>query len=376
MVNPQTISIDTSVFGDIASDYYGNDGSRRALAHDTISFMIDNSLIPFFSLHHLVEHLQHRDARVVTERLSLIGALPAVSWVRGGSPALPGSIIDVMGTELSLTLQGKVGSDRIIAQARQDMIQYGSGDDLLSWCGDTLMIARELGCFQTQKSKVIDSLLHIMDPAVSRVKVSDLKGATRRSPSDAIEQFRKLKVAIESELVTRGDKKLNNAKGVADRFVQEVQEESLALFQDSSLSFYDHLLQSHGLCEADIDDDFTMGDLGEMAVLKKQVSVVARSYDIDIEEAAKVPIKSMPSGFIVSEIEKSIRKEKRANGSNIADKYMAVFSLYADYNIFDKRINEYFRQLLRKNDPIVKHINNVVKVSHYSGIESCCEPAT
>lgn len=370
MIVTKLISLDTSVFGAIAADYFSRD---NLVARKVVQFLIDNGFIPLFSIHHIAEHLQCSDIKVIDKRFSLIRSFPVVAWIKGGVSGLPGSIIDLMGSEISLMQDGVKDPSEILQKSKQYLIRYGSGEDLICRHEEILWTTRALGCFKLQRSKAIDSLVHVANRGVLSERLYDIKKYKRNTSIEALKKFDELKRVITDNLVKSGDKKLEKVPEVTDWFIGQVKADAQDLFTNDNLSLFDHLLNSYGLSEKDIDKNTTVGDLGEIATHKEQLKIVARSYDLNLRKSYKFPMKSIPSKYITSEVEKCIRSEKRASGSNVIDKYISALSLYVDLNIVDKRVNEYISQIKRKKHPISKLITTVAKVSHYSEVEKVCK---
>ena len=364
------ISIDTSVFGELAQDYFSNNDKP---ANNAIKFLVDNALVPFFSIHHFAEHLQCADDSAVDKRLSLIRSLPIVAWIAGGVSGLPGSIMDLVAGEIILMLGGTTAPTEILQKSKQDFIRYGSGEELIEDTASVLLAIRKLGYFDIQKAKSIDSLVHVADRSILNTKLYDLRNAKKNSPAVALQTINSLKNLFVANLDKSGDKKICDTRKVADWFIEKVKESSKELLFDSDLGFYEHLLASNGLKEEDINENTTIADLGELSTHRHQLDIISRSYAFDLDSAYRIPMMDIPSKYITTWLEKCIRLEARASGSNVIDKYMAAFSLYVDLNIADKRIVEYISQLRRKDNPIAKEIKHVVKVPHYSKIADTCK---
>lgn len=370
MIIPRLISIDTSVFGDLAKDYYCQDIKRSNKAKRVKDYIINSGLIPFFSLHHFQEHLQHKNDDLLKKRFSLIREFPVVSWIKSKNNSFfTGSVIDIFASEIRLILDGIKSKNDIILKTKDHLFQYGSGSGLLDNFEDELLFLREFDYFDTQKQKSIDSLIHIMDPNISKIKLSDIQDLEFRTPEDVRKNLDVHRQKIKLELIKRGDKKLKDVNVLSNQFIREVEKFGLELNQNSSATLIEKVLSVYGLTRTNIDENTTIGDLGALAVYKTQIDIISEPYDFNTDTVLKLPKSAIPSIDVLARVEKIIRNESRAHGSNFPDKYMSVFALYVDYLIADKRINECFRQLRNKDSDIIPQSNHILKMSHYSNIE-------
>ncbi|MFW1480374.1 hypothetical protein ACEWA0_23325, partial [Vibrio parahaemolyticus] len=103
MSKSKLISIDTSIFGDIAKDYFSDNEVLRSQARKTVDHLVLNGYIPFVTYHHILEILQHEDTGTVLNRWSLFQQFPYVAWLSSYDPnAGLGSILDIHKIEVLL----------------------------------------------------------------------------------------------------------------------------------------------------------------------------------------------------------------------------------------------------------------------------------
>ncbi len=370
MILPKLISIDTSVFGNLARDYYCQDIKRCNEAKRVKNYIINSGLIPFFSLHHFQEHLQYKDDELLKKRFSLIREFPVVSWIKSKNNSFfTGSVIDIFGTEIKLILDGVKTKKDIISKTKDGLFRYGTGCELLNNFDDELLLLREFDYFDTQQQKSTDSLVHIMDPSISKIKLSDIKDSDLRTPEEAEKYLTEHRQKIESELAERGDKKLKDINTLSDQYIEAVEKFCSNVNQNSSETLIEKLLSANGLTKANIDKNTTIGDLGDLAAYKIQLDIISKSYNFNSDIVLKFSKSIIPSIDVLTKVGIIIRNEPRAHGSNFPDKYMSVFSLYVDYLIVDKRINECFRQLRNREPDFIPQFNQIIKMSDYCDIE-------
>lgn len=372
IIAPRLIAIDTSILGKVAKDYSSQTHSRRKNALKFLSTITDRGLIPFFCMHHFQEILQHDNDSVVSDRLSLIKRFSQVAWVKPSSPeGLVGSIIDIQGTEISKLINDpNITIETLIAEIRQELITYSSGELFINDIEEELLILRKLNVFETQKSKAISSISHVRNSKTDNLKLSELHHSKLKSPNEVNESMKLLRATLKQELEKRGDRKLENQDETIDQFIKLVIKDGLKMYESNPDSLYKKFINSHGIEEHEVNENWTVGDLGYYAIFKEKIKVIARSFDLDLEKALQIPPSAIPSWFIWAELDKKTREEKFATGSNIIDKYLVSLAFYADILIVDKRVKEYFKQITQKNKLFSDINNHVIKLSSYENLEN------
>ena len=368
---PKLIAIDSSILGKVAKDKISQTQSRRNKASKFLSIISDRGLIPFFCMHHFQEILQHDNDSVVYSRLSLIRGFKQVAWIKPNSQeGLVGSIIDVQGTEISTLINDPdISVKALVTDIKQSLISYSSGETFMNAIEEELLMLRKLNLFETHKSKAIDSISHVRNPDIDNMKLSELHHSQLKSPSEVNKSIKLLRDNFKQELQTRGDRKLENQDETIDQLLKLVINDGLKMFEPNQDSLYKKFINSSGLEENEVDENWTVGELGDYAIFKEKIKVIARSFNFDLNNALKIPQNVIPSWFIWVELDKKISQEKFAAGSNIIDKYLASLAFYADILIVDKRVKEYFNQLTRKykNFSFIK--NKIIKLSEYENLE-------
>ncbi|WP_375750028.1 hypothetical protein [Vibrio sp. HN007] len=370
MSKSNLISIDTSIFGDIAKDYFSTSEVLRRKAKSTVDHLIVNGYIPFVTYHHILEILQHEDINTVLNRWSLFTEFPYVAWLSSHDPnAGLGSIIDVHKVEVSLTLAGEGNDINLLAKAVEaSLIQYTKGSEFVERFQDLYMNVRELGIPHSQRDKEIESIGHVRDKEVDKIKLSSLFDSSLRSPNDMLKSMQQFESNLCKSLQISGDPKLTDVEEVATNFIREVLNNSIDLFS-TDMSLYEAFVLSAGVRLDQVTPNTSIGQLGNIAAYNQQVKVILSSLGLPEELERKLPYKSQITWEIWDHFESAMKYEKFAHGSNMQDKHMCVFAIVTDVFTVDKRVCEYFRQLTRKNKSLVSVFDSVVKVSHYSKLE-------
>src|SRR3989304_5481468 len=149
-----------STQGKVSKDFYSRDSGRYKRALSFIDFITNNGLIPFFSLHHLEEILQHENDMIVQDRLSFIRKFPAVAWLKSvNNSGIVGSILDIQGMELKRIIETPdIKIPDLISEVWKELIQYSSGEEFLDRFEDLLWQLREFYPFETQSKKTTASI--------------------------------------------------------------------------------------------------------------------------------------------------------------------------------------------------------------------------
>ena len=372
MIHPILISIDTSIYGEAADDYYCNDRRRSESAKKFVEFVVDKGLVPFFSYHHIQEILQHDNDTVVFNRWSLIRKFPTVSWFCShANKTFIGSAFDIHVAEVKyLTGESMQGVKEIIRNVKNDLIMYSSGEDFVNQFEPVCRELRNHGYIDIQQSKSIESISHVRDKRIDKIKLSDLESLVLKSPIEVEKSLSSHKKHIEELLVEKGDIKLTNHASISEQFVDYVKDKGNLFYNSDGLSLLEKIVKNSGVELSQINSKTTIGDLGYLAIYNSKMKLIAKSLGCDIGAFSGLSQDSIPSWVIWREIDKMMKNETKANGSNMVDKHIAILACYVDILIIDKRVREYFRQLERKAPILSGCFNDVVKLPHYSELKS------
>ena len=367
IITPKLIAIDTSILGKVAKDYYSKTQDRRKEALKFLSIIENRGLIPLFCMHHFQELLQHENDSVSNNRLLLIKKFPQVAWVKSSSAdGLVGSIIDVQGTEITkLIKKPNISIETLIAKIRAELISYSSGESFINSIENELITLRKMNVFSTNKSKTVSSISHIRNLSIDNTKLSELNRSQLKGPKEIKESMELMRKDYKQQLQKTGDRKLENIDELTHQFLELVAKQGLKLYEPNRDSLYKNFINSSGIEEHEINENWTIGELGDYAIFKEKINIISRSYNFDVKKALKLPQNAIPSWFVWLELDKKTKEEKFASGSNIIDKYLASLAFYSDILIVDKRIDEYFRQILKKHKKYSFINKHIMKLSGY-----------
>lgn len=368
IAKPKLIAIDNSILGKVSKDFYSENLENQTKALDFFDNIKLQGLVPLFCFHHIAEILQHENENIVSAKLSLIANFPQVAWVKSISQNLSiGSIIDIQGAEIQKAISSpSISLSELVETVRNELISYSTGSDFIEMIGPECYVIREMNLIDIQRGKAVDSISHVRDPNIDKVKLSVLKKSRLKTNDEVLGSFGVLKNKYLSELHERGDRKLEGHDGIVSNFLHNVWEFGEKLHKQRSNSLYINFLNTLGIDEKYVNENWTVGELGYFAIFKEKLKVISRSFSLNEEDVLKYPLSTFPSWHIWVELDKRIRKEKYAHGSNIIDKYLGAFSLYADILVVDKRIKEYFKQIIRREDKFSVLRGKIIKSSDYS----------
>jgi hypothetical protein len=369
VILPKLISIDTSIFGEIAKDYYSKDRMKSDVAANVISHLIKQGLTPFISFHHVQETLQHENDEVVFERWSLIKKFPTVAWMCSyDDENVLGSIFDIHKMEINNLLENpQCGVEGLFGEFRNKYVKYSSGKDFVDKFEAIYCEIRDCGMIDIQRSKEIESLSHIRDKGVDSTKLSELFDYRLRSPNEVEAFLPQYEKQTRGALESHGDKKLLDPAAVAKAFVQEVKTDGRALYSYNS-SLYEAFVKNAGVRLDQVTPETTVGELGYLGIYNSKVKQIIESLGLPEGEAIKLPPERQTTWVIWEYLDRAMKYEQRAQGSNILDKHMSILALYVDIFTVDKRVKEYFRQLARRYPVLSDCFKNIVKLSHYSDL--------
>jgi len=373
VILPKLISIDTSVFGVIAKDYYSQNKKKSEKAHQVISHLNNEGYVPFLSFHHIREILQHQDDEVVFNRWSLIKKFPTVAWICSSvDENVLGSIVDLHELEVRLLLENKSDHlEKFANLVKSKYIKYSSGEEFIEHFELLYCQVRELGMIDIQRGKEIESLSHVRSKDVDNTRLSELFDSKLRTPEETKEFMKQFESDLVESLTREGDEKLSDPQDVAKSFVNEVLDEGEKLYS-SNLTLYESFVKSAGVRLDQVTPKTTVGELGYLGVYNQKVKQILESLGVPEEREVELSPSEQISWIIWKHMDKAMKSGKRASGSNMEDRHMGILALFTDIFTADKRVHEYFRRLSRSEPSIYARMGEVVKLSKYSDLVAIC----
>lgn len=372
MILPRLISIDTSIFGKLAKDFYTRNSERSDNAKEVVRFLNESGLIPFITIHHIQEILQHENKGVVFERWSLISKFPTIAWMCSFEDnRVLGSIYNIHQLEVEHLLEYPDPDLEVLNKAfKEKLIQYCSGESFVKKFEQVYSKARQLGHMDAKHSKEIESISHLQNKKINDTKLSELNNSVLRSPEEVMSYMDIYEQELASNLELKGDIKLENPSRIAREFVESVISEAQPLHSNTSTSLYESFVRNAGVRMDQVTPNTTIGELGYLATYNSKIQQILESLDVPESKAKDISPCDSTTWVIWKHLDKAMKYEKRAHGSNMIDKHMSVLALYVDIFTVDKRVKEYFRQLKNKNSVLSQSFGNIVKLAGYEDLKS------
>ena len=372
MILPKLISIDTFVFGKLAKDYYSGNDKKSTKARGVVRFMIDNGLVPFITHHHIQEILQHGNETVKFNRWSLIGKFPTIAWVSGfHDSSVLGSIYDIHQLEVAYLLNNaNPPQEKLEDKFKNRLLQYSSGAEFTDQFEYVYSEVNRLGYLDSQRNKEIESISHLQDRKINETKLSELNNSTLKNPSEVTSYLEGYKNNLIAKLRSNGDIRLDNHSLIASDFIEEVRTTAQSLYEDISAPLFDSFIRSAGVRIDQVTPNTTVGELGYLAIYNAKMEQIMKSLGLPLDRAKEISPNDSTTWVIWRSLDKAMKREYRAHGSNMIDKHMSVLALYVDIFTVDKRVKEYFRQLRRKNTVLSNKFSNIVKISDYTDLQN------
>lgn len=367
LIVPRLIALDSSIIGNVARDYYHSNQQSRNKAIIFLDYLYSQNLIPLVVWHHIEELLQHKDDKVICDRMRFIRNLPMIAWFDSiNQPGMIGSIMDIQAIELSWLISNPSTSlKEIIQQTKNKLLRFGTGKDLIPMCDEkTWEQIREALLPIQERRREIASISHAIIGDKKPISSSNWQ---LRRPEEAMKALEMLQHNLESDLINRGDKKLSEQKLVAQRFIRGIYEHGVQFYQNKGKA-QEIFLKSFSINPEEISGKATMEDIGYAAIFKAKLKILSKMLDVDYNTLKIIKENHCPSWLIWKEVDKTLKSSCRTSGSDITDKYLSVLSLYADFIVVDKRLHEAFRQIVRQNMALRKIINNIIRLSDYRKI--------
>lgn len=149
--------------------------------------------------------------------------------------------------------------------------------------------------------------------------------------------------------------------------IEEVTENGQKL-HCSDLSLYEAFIKLFGVRLDQVTPNATFGQLGYISIYNKKVWQIVESLGFPKERELELTMEKQASWIIWEHLDRVMRREKRAHGSNLQDKHMGVLALFVDVFTADKRVHEYFKQLSRKKPDVFACLGGIAKLSSYSDL--------
>jgi len=238
---------------------------------------------------------------------------------------------------------------------------------LLTQYLDIYLDARELGLFDVQRTKAIESLAHAAERSIDAMTVAEIKTSKFKSQEEIDQWFQRFSMRVQRSITEFGDPKLQNTGEHATEFVDGVLEESKTLPVNGVLKIND-FLRGFGVRPDQVNDKTTVWEIGQVAIFNAQMKLLAENGNIRHDEVFRVNPKRVPSWIIWRELNEKMKADYRATGSSMSDRYHSSFISYVDKFQCDKRVHHYLGISKSTSEPIIRAKTISFKVKDYSSL--------
>lgn len=349
------------MLGNMASDWWSGDTKRRKPVEDFLARMDQAGVLVFLSFDHIQELIRHENERVVDSRLNFLARLPLIAWCSHyhGKTDM-GGILDLSAYELEAVEQHGLSAADAREFVRAKLIRIGSGWELISRNAASWLFFRQFLIERVVRERQIASLTHRPLPttkSLEGITVGELL-ALPLSPEHEFDQRKQqLKQKVLETLAIQADPRLEISQ-TAEMFVSMVANDRRLAFMQSVHPFESTLAQS-AVAPESVSNDMEVTHVTEMMMLAKKLNAVRdymrRAHRLFDLQNDRLP----PSLELWRRLQSKAGALPRAAGSDLADRYLALFSLYLDFLQADKRTNEMVRQTRRESWSYVTMMGNV-----------------
>lgn len=371
ILHPRLVALDSSHIGALARDSCCADAKRNRDAKAFVLAFNNMGCVLLLSLHHIQELITHRDEAVVQERMTFLASLPMLAWIASAAAdEVVGSVLDILAHEVA-TAYAAPDADAVAVRdaVAAKVIRLDSGLRAVAPFLEQWRVLRPMLLSQQERARKIVAISRSNFAGVSNIRVRDYIDAKLRNPADIARRFHGLHGSLAADIRSRGDKRIVDAAQTATEFLEDVTaqaSEALAHTSYPTLQF----LKAFDVDLAEIDENTTVGDVGELATFRKKLGLVNRNLGLPWSELRScVKASKLPSEVIQSALRRYGQDNPERKGSDLADSYLACLSAYAVVTYVDKRTCENVRRARQKSAVFAAVARRVEKAGSYQDIK-------
>lgn len=361
------VSLDSSMLGRLARDYFSKIETRRKSARMFLDLLARRGVIPFLCWHQFEELIKHGNDDTARERVAFLRALPLAAWVRARDGSTLGSVVDVFVAECEaiLGMGEKPSLIKVRNAAKEKLISFGSGADAVAPYEDVWLEVRP--CLWRREKEAREIV------AVSRAQVADISNRTvgsclsgaLRSPRQARAILDVMRLRMANEIRTRGDKRIPNPDGIAEDFYNKVYSEGSQLWSEES-SGPGAALAEFGIDLEQLDPHTKMGEVLADVEFRSKLRAVCPWFTLSAEGLRKV-IRSelVPTWIIERSIANFGQLREEHKGSELNDRHLACLAPYCHLTYVDKQTMEDIRRARQNSQEFVSIMGKVERVTSH-----------
>ena len=354
MFRPKLVSLDTASWDLLTKEQ--NDAARRVL-----NLFASGSVIPFFTSTHLDELMQHGNRTVVDARQAMLRRLRFVTYLQGCNSGHGdvGWLLDLREAEMGVLCEVRgATTDVVLERVRETIVnRFCSGAELYERNIEQWEWYRQLAP-AFRNTPEVASLAQFPLPGVNlkeRIPASSDDVEFRTAEEMRRVLFNQFDWLVD-KLKTDGDPRLKDHEKVAAKFLREIVEDSEPLV-NSPGDLLEKLLAQAGVERSRLPPNPTIEDVGYEATFAGHFRVHERRLRLPVGTLKQfVRQEQVPSWIVWREVDRTMKRLRKAEGSSLADKWMVPFALYVDKFETDKRVCHCIREALPSH-PLLKIVH-------------------
>lgn len=317
--------------------------------------------------------MQHQNDELVDARLRYLWSWPLMAWIRSSDPnAGPGSVLDVLKAEVA-TAHAHPDADVLQVRdlAREGLFSVGPATEAIpSFFKDWRLLRTALADHRENARRVAAiSPWRPMD--INSTRIADWMGKRMRESGEAVRTVQYLRDNLVNEVATRGDRRIVDPAGIADRFFSEVVRDGQMVARGTDLPPAIQILVNAGLQPNDIDPSATFADVMDILTFHKRLGIVAEAIGIPLQRLkCTVTRNHLPVVVIEEGMRKHAHDQPERKGSELNDVHLLCLAPYADITYVDKRTLESVRRASKRDAIFAKIVGRVSKASSYGDISA------
>jgi hypothetical protein len=326
--------------------------------------LLDQGYVLTLAFHHLEELLNHDREDVVEARLDYLLDLPFVAWLRSGrAPHGPGAITDIMAAEAVAQCEGASSLAAVRDHVRPAMFRYGAAREALGE-PELWRQLRPLLRASARRARTIAAIAP-MTFGNGQAPLSELVAGRFRSPDDSRRMLSAMQAAMEEEIASKGDGRIQSPHEIAAEFFDDVAD-MRPWDEEDVWTFIVRTSEARGVRREEIRLDMTNDQLGDLCVFRSQLAVIAEATGRPFEALRNaVTMELCPHWVLTKALYRSRQQGLRRPGSDVNDGYLAALAPYVDRLYVDKRRLENFRRATPKAPELRGLLGDVVRAAHY-----------
>jgi hypothetical protein len=372
LIRSKFVAFDSSHLSNVVRDTFSSEPAHRQKAAAFERAFENSGSVLLLSWHHLQELLSHENRAVIEQRLEYVASKRLVASLKSfKDDSVVGTITDVQAREVAAAFHGPALTlDGVRDAAAEGMFTFGSGRDIVRPFMESWSPVSKAFAGRGHRHREIVAISRSDFTGVGHLKVADLLNQSARSPEEAAQQLSQMKVRLEKDIQTRGDKRIRDpaqTSKIAQAFMDDVAR------MGSELTRSPHpvmqILSMIGVDISEIGPETTIDDLGRLSTFRRKLEILNQSLELAFDELkAKITAERLPSSVIQAAVEKFRPDTSEWKGSDLPDSYLASLAAYADITFVDRRTHEALRQARPKWPELCTILKRTEKARDYDAV--------